>query len=107
MEKNILYEDALRRFQIEQQKNYRESLENQIKHSRRNHSMSNNIVNLKSFQQNVPVNPYCIKDTNLGKSRMEHNPILNPIPDYKHNRYLYNSGSTASLKFSGSNVFDY
>ena len=37
----------------------------------------------------VEINPYSMKKTNLGKSLLGHNPILNPVFDFKYNKYLF------------------
>ncbi len=37
----------------------------------------------------VEINPYSMKKTFLGKSFLGHNPILNPVFDYKYNKYLF------------------
>ena len=40
----------------------------------------------------VEVNPYCVKNYDLGKSNLENNPILNPMFNYGYNKYLFNQG---------------
>ena len=40
----------------------------------------------------VEVNPYCIKNYDLGKSNLENNPILNPMFNYGYNKYLFGQG---------------
>ena len=42
----------------------------------------------------VEVNPYCIKNYDLGKSNLENNPILNPMFNYGYNKYLFGQGSS-------------
>lgn len=37
----------------------------------------------------VEVNPYCKKQYNLGNTFLPHNPILNPVINYKYNRYMF------------------
>ena len=37
----------------------------------------------------VEVNPYCKKQYNLGNSFLQHNPIINPVINYKYNRYMF------------------
>lgn len=37
----------------------------------------------------VEINPYSMKKTELGYSDLEHNTILNPVFDYRYNRYLF------------------
>ena len=52
------------------------------------------IPQYSTFNKNrfVQVNPYCIKNYDLGKSNLENNPILNPIFNYGYNKYLFNQG---------------
>ena len=42
----------------------------------------------------VEVNPYCIKNYDLGKSNLENNPILNPMFNYGYNKYLFGQGGS-------------
>ena len=37
----------------------------------------------------VEINPYCIKNYDLGKSNLENNPILNPMFNYDYNKCLF------------------
>lgn len=37
----------------------------------------------------VEINPYSLKKTELGTTTLEHNPILNPVFNYKYNKYLF------------------
>ena len=37
----------------------------------------------------VEINPYSLKKSELGGSNLEHNPILNPVFNYKYNKYLF------------------
>ena len=52
------------------------------------------IPQYSTFNKNrlVEVNPYCVKNYDLGKSNLENNPILNPIFNYGYNKYLFNQG---------------
>ena len=43
----------------------------------------------------VEVNPYCMKNYDLGKSNLENNPILNPMFNYGYNKYLFNQGNVS------------
>ena len=43
----------------------------------------------------VEVNPYCIKNYDLGKSNLDNNPILNPMFNYGYNKYLFGQGSVS------------
>ena len=46
----------------------------------------------------MEVNPYCIKNYDLGKSNLENNPILNPMFNYGYNKYLFGQvGSGSSI----------
>ena len=42
----------------------------------------------------VEVNPYCIKNYDLGKSNLENNTILNPMFNYGYNKYLFGKGGS-------------
>ncbi|MCQ2818524.1 MAG: hypothetical protein MJ252_14745 [archaeon] len=37
----------------------------------------------------VEINPYSLKQGDLGGSMLPHNPIINPVFDYKYNKYLF------------------
>ena len=37
----------------------------------------------------VEINPYSLKQSELGNTSLEHNPILNPVFNYKYNKYLF------------------
>ena len=41
----------------------------------------------------VEINPYSMKQGELGESSLSHNPILNPVFNYKYNKYLFPSGN--------------
>jgi hypothetical protein len=43
----------------------------------------------------VEVNPYCVKNYDLGKSNLDNNPILNPMFNYGYNKYLFGQGSVS------------
>ena len=45
----------------------------------------------------VEVNPYCLKNYDLGKSNLESNPILNPMFNYNYNKYLFGQGVSRSM----------
>ena len=51
-------------------------------------------------------NPYNVKKADLGDSQIAHNPILNPITNYRYNKYLFNNNNnmSSSLKMAGSKV---
>ena len=65
------------------------------------------------YKNNSVSNPPCKyrvkldieKKYELGGTILEHNPILNPVPYYKNNKYLYRDGIVnSSLKFVGNNI---
>ena len=81
-----------------------------IKLSKENYYQNNVINRQNSFQNSdlydtipqystinksrfVEVNPYCVKNYNLGKSNLENNPILNPMFNYGYNKYLFGKGN--------------
>lgn len=37
----------------------------------------------------VEINPYSMKKMELGDSNLPHNTILNPVFNYKYNKYLF------------------
>ena len=37
----------------------------------------------------VEINPYSLKQFELGNTSLEHNPTLNPVFNYKYNKYLF------------------
>ena len=43
----------------------------------------------------VEVNPYCVKNYDLGKSNLDNNPILNPMFNYGYNKYLFGQGNVS------------
>ena len=56
----------------------------------------------------VEINPYSLKKHELGGSDLEHNPILNPVFNYKYNKYLFprvNSSTSLTFRNIGENVF--
>ena len=50
----------------------------------------NNFMNRNKL---VEINPYSMKQGELGESSLSHNPILNPVFNYKYNKYLFPSRS--------------
>jgi hypothetical protein len=53
----------------------------------------------------VEINPYSMKKGELGNSDLEHNPILNPVFNYKYNRYLFpRTKSSFNLQSIGQNI---
>ena len=45
------------------------------------------------------------KKYDLGGTILDHNPILNPVPYYKNNKYLFREGLVNnSLRFVGNNI---
>ena len=56
----------------------------------------------------VEINPYSLKKSELGGSDLEHNPILNPVFNYKYNKYLFpreNSFTNLTFRNTGENYF--
>ena len=56
----------------------------------------------------VEINPYSLKKSELGGSNLEHNPILNPVFNYKYNKYLFprvNSSTSLTFRNNGEKVF--
>jgi len=56
----------------------------------------------------VEINPYSLKKNELGGSNLEHNPILNPVFNYKYNKYLFprvNSSTSLTFRHNGEKVF--
>jgi hypothetical protein len=105
----------LRNYHLQQQNIYKSYLDNQIKdplHHHRVRSLNYGDRNkmtysYDSYMNNIPVNnPYnSHKNIYLGQTQIEHNPILNPIPNYRHNKYLYKDNSSL-LKIVGSNLIN-
>ena len=48
----------------------------------------------------VEINPYSMKQGELGECNLPHNPILNPVFNYKYNKYLFPRGSDGGNNFS-------
>ena len=65
----------------------------------------NNFMNRNKL---VEINPYSLKKIELGGSNLEHNPILNPVFNYKYNKYLFprvNSSTSLTFRNNGEKVF--
>ena len=53
----------------------------------------------------VEINPYSMKKGELGNSTLDHNPILNPVFNYKYNKYLFpKDNNSLSFQTIGQNV---
>ena len=53
----------------------------------------------------VEINTYSMKKNELGDSALEHNPILNPVFNYKYNKYLFpRVNSSLNFKSIGQNI---
>lgn len=52
----------------------------------------------------VEVNPYSLKNPNIGYSTLEHNPILNPVFDYRYNKYLFPRNNSTFFRQTGYNL---
>ena len=75
--------------------------ENNIQNSNinfRNKGLYDTIPQYSTINRNkfVEVNPFCSKNYDLGKSKLEYNPILNPMINYNYNKYLFNKGINRS-----------
>ena len=56
----------------------------------------------------VEINPYSLKNNELGDTNLEHNPILNPVFNYKYNKYLFprvNSSTSLTFRKNGEKIF--
>ena len=55
----------------------------------------------------VEINPFSMKKGELGNSDLEHNPILNPVFNYKYNKYLFpRTNSSLTFQSIGQKVFN-
>ena len=97
-EKKKLYKNFLD-MQVNEQIPIKLSKENYYQNDINNSSVSFHDTNLyeqipqySTINKNkfVEVNPYCVKNYDLGKSNLEINPILNPMFNYGYNKYLFN-----------------
>ena len=97
-EKKKLYKNFLD-MQVNEQIPIKLSKENYYQNDINNSSVSFHDSNLyeqipqySTINKNkfVEVNPYCVKNYDLGKSNLEINPILNPMFNYGYNKYLFN-----------------
>ena len=62
----------------------------------------NNFINRNKL---VEINPYSMKKMELGDSDLNHNTILNPVFNYKYNKYLFpRENSFSRLQDVGQNV---
>jgi hypothetical protein len=62
----------------------------------------NNFINRNKL---VEINPYSMKKMELGDSDLNHNTILNPVFNYKYNKYLFpKENSFSRLQDVGQNV---
>jgi hypothetical protein len=110
----------------QRQKIYKELLDDQMKYKFTSHSPihgRNNIHNEEEninqgYQNNLVLTPYkkaeivpnpCkiffkndkdkVNNYSLGYTILDHNPILNPVHNYRYNRYLYNSNGLGNSSF--------
>jgi hypothetical protein len=103
----VKYEESVREFHLNQQKAYRDFLEHQIGNG---HRRGKSLGGALFEQEQVYVPPQQIgnqkiinRNPSLGPSFIHHNPILNPIPDYRHNKYLY-PDQIGRIQKAGSNI---
>jgi hypothetical protein len=115
-----LYEDEKKRV-------YKNLLDNQVKVKipskiggmYYSHDFKDNVVKFKnpslylttpqnSFMNRnklVEINPYSMKKMELGNSDLNHNPILNPVFNYKYNKYLFpRANSFNRFQDAGQNI---
>ena len=107
--RQLEYEEKL--YEDEKKKVYKNLLDNQVKVKipskigslYYSHDFKDNVVKFHdpSLYLNTPengfmnrnklveINPYSMKKGELGNSDLEHNPILNPVFNYKYNKYLF------------------
>ena len=78
----------------------------QYKEQQKNYLNSNLevMLNNKRKKQEITVNPYNPVSSyyNLGKSALQNNTILNPLPNYKYNKYLGNTEDINQYKVKRS-----
>ena len=74
--------------------NYYQNDINNSKNSFHNSNLYETIPQYSTINKNkfVEVNPYCVKNYDLGKSNLDNNPILNPMFNYGYNKYLFGQG---------------
>jgi len=64
-------------------------------------------LSLKKRIQEIDVNPYCKKDFEIGLTRLNHNPILNPCYNFRYNKYLnkeIDNINDSKIKIAGNNI---
>ena len=65
-------------------------VENQLYLSKKNNISNRNFLNKNQF---VEVNPYNHRNYSIGDTSLKHNPIINPIIQYKFNKYIFPQNS--------------
>lgn len=107
--KELEYQEKMN--ENESKKVYKDLLDNQLKvkiPSKLGYEYYNNDINSKAVKFKNPqlytflpensfmnrnklveINPYSLKQNELGNSMLIHNPIINPVFDYKYNKYLF------------------
>jgi len=114
LENNRHYENEMKRNHVEQQNIYRNMLDGQ-KLEKINSPIANSMSNVPpeehyyQYKNNsIPIAPFSEKKYEFGGTQLDHNPILNPVPYYKNNKYLYKEGAnnspSSSLRFVGNNI---
>ena len=102
-EKKKLYKNFLD-MQINEQipiklskENYFQNNINEQPNSFQNSQLYDTIPQYSTINKNrfVEVNPYCVKNYDLGKSNLDNNPILNPMFNYGYHKYLFGQGSVS------------
>ena len=71
--------------------NYYQNNISEVNNSFHNSNLYELIQQYSAINKNrfVEINPYCIKNYDLGKSNLENNPILNPMFNYDYNKCLF------------------
>jgi len=107
----MIFESELKRSKIDQQRIYKNMLDNQNKAviSPKPYNSPEKIIEDHSFfYKNQPINiaPYTDKKYDIGFTILEHNPLVNPVNYYKYNKYLYRNNISVnnSLKLVGNNI---
>ena len=79
--------------------NYYQNDKNNTQNTFHNSNLYDTIPQYSTINKSrfVEVNPYSLKNYDLGKSNLENNPILNPMFNYGYNKYLFGQGIPRSI----------
>lgn len=97
----------------ERQKSYRECLDNQrfskspLTYNYPNNDTSNNNATPSNIHPSLVdnINPFSQKNYTLGSTLLYHNPIINPVPNYRDNKYIWNN-NRSTFQLTGSNIIN-